>query len=90
MDLWPPTARPVVTIEVTNTDEWFIAIAAGRALGVSTSATPSNYTHPSLVYRPLADAPTVPVVLAWREEPGHPAIPDLLALARQVLADESD
>ncbi|MGX1909951.1 LysR family transcriptional regulator [Streptomyces phaeochromogenes] len=29
-DLWPPTARPVATIEVTNTDEWFIAIAAGR------------------------------------------------------------
>lgn len=88
--LWPPTARPVTTIEVTNTDEWFIAIAAGRALGVSTSATPSNYTHPSLVYRPLADAPTVPVVLAWREGPGHPAIPDLLALARQVLADGSN
>ncbi|MEV2231982.1 LysR substrate-binding domain-containing protein [Streptomyces phaeochromogenes] len=90
MDLWPPTARPVATIEVTNTDEWFIAIAAGRALGVSTSATPSNYTHPSLVYRPLADAPTVPVVLAWREGPGHPAVPDLVALARQVLADGSD
>ena len=54
-DLWPPTARPVATIEVTNTDEWFIAIAAGHALGASTSATPSNYTHPSLVYRPLAD-----------------------------------
>ncbi|MDQ0947110.1 hypothetical protein QFZ24_001033 [Streptomyces phaeochromogenes] len=55
MDLWPPTARPIATIEVAYTDEWFIAIAAGRALGASTSATPSNYTHPSLVYRPLAD-----------------------------------
>ncbi|MFI6274842.1 hypothetical protein [Streptomyces sp. NPDC050988] len=40
---------------MTNTGEWVIAIAAGRAVGVSTSATPSNYTHPSLVYRPLAD-----------------------------------
>ncbi|MFB7620447.1 LysR family transcriptional regulator [Kitasatospora sp. NPDC056181] len=86
-DLWPPTARPVATIEVANTDEWLIAIAAGRAVGVSTSATPGNHTHPSLVYRPLADAPAVPVVLAWREGPGHPAVPDLLALAHQVLAD---
>ncbi|WP_370420906.1 LysR family transcriptional regulator [Streptomyces sp. QH1-20] len=86
MDLWPPTARPVATIEVTNTDEWLMAIAAGRALGVSTSATPSNHAHPALVYRPLADAPTVPVVLAWREGPGHPAIPDLVALAHEVLA----
>ncbi|GHG64610.1 LysR family transcriptional regulator [Streptomyces griseocarneus] len=85
-DLWPPTARPAATIEVTNTDEWLIAIAAGRAMGVTTSATPSNHTHPSLVYRPLADAPAVPVVLAWRDGLGHPAIPDLVALAHQILA----
>ncbi|MEU1377735.1 LysR family transcriptional regulator [Streptomyces triculaminicus] len=86
MDLWPPAARPVATIEVTNTDEWLMAIAAGRAVGVSTSATPSNHMHPSLVYRPLADAPTVPVVLAWREGPVHPALPDLVALAHRILA----
>ncbi|MCF3119052.1 LysR family transcriptional regulator [Streptomyces arenae] len=85
--LWPPTARPVGTIEVTNTDEWLMAIAAGRAVGISTAATPSNHAHPSLIYRPLADAPTVPVVLAWRPAFAHPALPDLLALARQVLAD---
>ncbi|GAA2800798.1 LysR family transcriptional regulator [Saccharopolyspora taberi] len=89
MDLWPPAARPSSTLEVTNTDEWLIAIAAGRAVGVSTSATPSNHAHPSLVYRPLTDAPPVPVVLAWREGPGHPAIPDLLSLAHQVLADDT-
>ncbi|MEV6953031.1 LysR substrate-binding domain-containing protein [Streptomyces sp. NPDC051183] len=84
-DLWPATDRPTATIEVTNTDEWLMAIAAGRAVGVTTSATPSNHIHPSLVYRPLADAPTVPVFLAWREGPGHPAIPHLVALAHEVL-----
>jgi DNA-binding transcriptional LysR family regulator len=87
LDLWPPAARPVRTIEVTNTDEWLIAIAAGRAIGVSTSATPSNHMHPSLVHRPLADAPPVPVVIAWREGAGHPAVPDLVSLAHQVVAD---
>ncbi|TGB14536.1 LysR family transcriptional regulator [Streptomyces sp. MZ04] len=85
-DLWPPDAGPAATIEVTNTDEWIIAIAAGRAVGISTSATPSNHAHPSLVYRPLADAPAVPVLLAWREGPGHPAVPDLLALTHEVIA----
>ncbi|MEU1801608.1 LysR substrate-binding domain-containing protein [Streptomyces sp. NPDC019937] len=85
MDLWPPTARPAATIEVANTDEWLIAIAAGRAVGISTSATPSHHALPSLVFRPLADAPAVPVVLAWREGVGHPAIPDLVALAHQVV-----
>ncbi|WP_327351269.1 LysR family transcriptional regulator [Streptomyces sp. NBC_01304] len=84
--LWPPTARPTSTIEVTNTDEWLMAIAAGRAVGVTTSATASNHAHPSLVYRPLADAPTVPVVLAWRDGLGHPAIADLVALAHEVIA----
>lgn len=86
MGLWPPAARPVATIEVTNTDEWLIAIAAGRAVGISTSATPSHHTHPSLVYRPLVDAPAIPVVLAWRAGQGHPAIPNLVALAHQVIA----
>lgn len=86
MDLWPAAARPAATLEVTNTDEWLMAIAAGRAVGVSTTATPGNHTHPSLVFRPLVDAPPVPVVLAWREGPGHPAVPDLLALAHTVLA----
>ncbi|MEV0320254.1 hypothetical protein ACIBKX_25240 [Streptomyces sp. NPDC050658] len=55
-------------------------------MGVSTSATPSNHVHPSLVHRPLADAPAVPVLCAWREGPGHSAAADLLALAREVLA----
>lgn len=86
-DLWPPTARPASTVEVTNTDEWLVAIAAGRAMGVSTTATPRNHTHPSLVYRPLVDAPAVPVVLAWREGPGHPAVPDLVTMAREVVGD---
>ncbi|GAA2627835.1 LysR family transcriptional regulator [Streptomyces axinellae] len=85
LDLWPPTSRPIGSIEVTNTDEWLIAIAAGRAVGISTTATPNNHAHPSLVYRPLADAPPVPVLLAWREGPAHPALPDLVALAHEVV-----
>lgn len=88
MDLWPPAARPAATIEVTNTDEWLIAIAARHAVGISTTATPGNHTHPSRVYRPLTNTRTVPVVLAWREGLGHPAIPDLVALAHEILATE--
>ncbi|MFI9155237.1 LysR family transcriptional regulator [Streptomyces sp. NPDC053367] len=86
LDLWPAGRRPAASVEVTNTDEWTIAIAAGRAVGVSTSATPGNHAHPALAYRPLADAPPVPVLLARRSGPGHPAVPDLLALMREVVA----
>lgn len=87
LDLWPADARPVAAVEVTNTDEWLTAIAAGRAVGVSTSATPGMHTHPAIAYRPLTDAPGVPLVLVWRGgTPGHPAIPDLVALVREVVA----
>ncbi|MEU6446884.1 LysR family transcriptional regulator [Streptomyces sp. NPDC046979] len=88
LDLWPPQARPTATIEVTNTDEWLTAIAAGRAVGVSTSATPRLHLHPAIAYRPLTDAPPVPLVLAWRRgTPAHPAIPELVRLAREVVSE---
>ncbi|MEV6109343.1 LysR family transcriptional regulator [Streptomyces sp. NPDC051940] len=85
-DLWPPDARPTTMVEVSNTDEWLTAIAAGRAVGVTTTATPANHSHPTIVYRPLSDAPPVPVHLAWRAGPGHPALPALRALAHEVVA----
>ncbi|MEU6236936.1 LysR family transcriptional regulator [Kitasatospora sp. NPDC047058] len=88
LELWPPTARPRTTIEVTNTDEWLTAIAVGRAVGISTSATPRLHTHPMIAYRPLTDAPPVPLVLAWhRGTPAHPAIPALIRLTRELLAE---
>ncbi|MBV6699842.1 LysR family transcriptional regulator [Kitasatospora aureofaciens] len=87
LDLWSTTARPATTIEVTNTDEWLTSIAVGRAVGISTSATPRLHTHPAIVYRPLADAPPVPLFLAWhRGTPTHPAIPALVRLTRDLLA----
>ncbi len=88
LDLWPATARPTETIEVANTDEWLTVIAAGRAVGVTTSATPRLHGHPRLAYRPLTDAPPVPLFLAWHSGiPTHPAIPDLARLVRQMLAE---
>lgn len=87
-DLWPPEARPRATVSVTNTDDWLAAIAADRAVGVTTTATPRTNPHPSVVYVPLSDAPPVPVLLAWRDTPGHhPAIPTLLGLAHEVTHD---
>ncbi|KIZ13599.1 LysR family transcriptional regulator [Streptomyces natalensis] len=85
LDLWPPGARPAATLPIGNTDDWIATITAGRAVGVTTSATPGMHPHPALAYVPLTDAPPVPVLLAWREGPGHPRIPELVRLAREVL-----
>jgi DNA-binding transcriptional LysR family regulator len=86
LQLWPAGAAPTRTVLVANTDDWIAAIAGGRAVGVSTSATAAMYAYPAVAYVPLTDAPDVTVFLAWREPPGHPAIGDFIALAHDVVA----
>lgn len=86
LDLWPVRTRPTRTLEVANTDDWLAAIAAGRAVGLTTSATPSVHTYPGVTFLPVTDAPPIRVVLAWRRDRPHPAVPSLLGLARDVVA----
>ncbi|WP_432188018.1 LysR family transcriptional regulator [Streptomyces sp. Tue6028] len=84
LDLWPAAVRPSRVLEVGNTDDWLAAIAAGQAVGVTTAATATLHAYPGVVYRPLTDAPDVPVLLAWAEPPTHPAVTELADLAREV------
>ncbi|MFB4422741.1 LysR family transcriptional regulator [Streptomyces sp. QL37] len=88
--LWPPDARPAATVTVANTDDWFTAIAAGRGVGVSGTSTARMHAYAGVVYVPLDDAPPLPVLLARRDGPGHPALPRLAALAREIVAREQD
>jgi hypothetical protein len=69
---------------VANTDDWLSAIAAGRAVGVTT-VTAEMYPMPAVVYVPVPDATDVTVRLAWRDPPGHPSIAGFIELARGVM-----
>lgn len=84
LDLWPPDDAPADAVEVANTDDWLAAIAAGRAVGVTTTATAVMYPNPAVAYIPLIDAPAVTVYLAWKQPPSHPAVSDLITLAREL------
>ena len=84
-DLWPTSIRPEATIEVASTDEWLAAIAAGKAVGVTATATASMHPYPGIAYRPLAGAADLAVSLAWTHPPTHPAIAKLVTLAREVI-----
>lgn len=86
--LWPPHARPAATLTVANTDDWLTAIAAGRGSGVSVVSTADMHPHAGVAYRPLVDAPTVPLLLARRDAPGHPALPKLAAMARAIIGED--
>ncbi|MFI5632933.1 LysR family transcriptional regulator [Streptomyces sp. NPDC051664] len=88
VDLWPPHARPAATLTVANTDDWLTAIAAGRGSGVSVASTADMHPHAGVAYRPLVDAPTVPLLLARRDAPGHPALPNLAAMAREIIGED--
>jgi DNA-binding transcriptional LysR family regulator len=85
LGLWPPDDAPNDTIEVANTDDWIAAIAAGHAVGVTTTATAATYPNPAVAYMPLIGVPAVTVRLAWKQPPNHPAVADFIALARRLI-----
>jgi DNA-binding transcriptional LysR family regulator len=84
LDLWPVETRPARTIETPDTDEWLVTIASGRAVGVSGASTAEVHAFPGVRYVPLADAPDLPVVLAWPDPPTHPAALEFVDVAAEV------
>lgn len=85
--LWPAAARPSISW-VGSTAEWLVAIASGRAVGVTAAATAVLHRFPGVAYVPIADAPPLPVHLVWPDPPTHPAVPELVALVQRVTEAE--
>jgi len=44
-----------------------------RCLGITPESTVTQYPRPGVVYRPLRDAPPVPVRVVWWRDDAHPA-----------------
>ncbi len=65
LELWPPESRPARTVEIHSVDDWLTLISSGKARGVTAEATAHQYRRRGLVYRPVRDAPPVPVHVAW-------------------------
>jgi len=68
LSLWPTDARPAATLDIGDIDDWLIAIASGRAVGMTSEATAHQYRRPGVLYRPVRDAPPIDVYLAWIAE----------------------
>ncbi|GAB2833150.1 LysR family transcriptional regulator [Actinocorallia aurea] len=83
LDLWPEESRPRVEY-ITDIDDWLAAIATGRRVGVTPQSTAVQYRREGIVYRPLRDAPPVPVHLIWRRHDPHPAAHAAVALATEL------
>jgi DNA-binding transcriptional LysR family regulator len=82
LGLWPDGARPVVTVDARNVDDWLAVIGSGQALGVTPASTAHQHPLPGVAYVPLVDAPPVVVWLAWRRDRPHPWQRAFVQLAR--------
>lgn len=86
---WPPRRRPRVGTEVTNTDDWLFAVAAGRGFGLTPASTAQLHQHPDVVYLSVADAPPVPLWVAWPTRSRHPWRAEVVDLCHEVVAKAS-
>jgi DNA-binding transcriptional LysR family regulator len=81
--LWPAEASPA--IEYTDDiDDWLTVIATGRCVGLTPESTVTQYPRPGVLYRPLRDAPPVPVRLAWWRDDPHPATAAVAGLLSEL------
>jgi hypothetical protein len=65
LDLWPEGGRPEHTVPINDVDDWLTLISSGKARGITAESTAHQYRRRGLVYRPVRDAPPVPVYVAW-------------------------
>lgn len=65
LELWPEEIRPAKTVEIHSVDDWLTVIGSGKARGVTAESTAHQYRRSGVVYRPVRDAPLVPVHAAW-------------------------
>lgn len=65
LDLWPQGQQPAHTVVTDDVDDWLTVIGSGKARGITAESTAHQYRRRGLVYRPVRDAPPVPVYAAW-------------------------
>ena len=81
LDLWQPGPPPATVRHTHGVDEWLTLIAAGQAVGITSEATANQNPRPGVAYRPLRDAPPIPVWLAWWLDDPPQHLNDLVQLA---------
>ncbi|HET7901029.1 MAG TPA: LysR family transcriptional regulator [Candidatus Nanopelagicales bacterium] len=83
-ELWRAGSGPGGTVTTHDVDEWLTVIEAGRAFGITTEATMHQHPRPGVVFRPVKDAPPVPVTITWRADVPPRAVSDLVDLVLEA------
>lgn len=79
-DLWRAGAGPGEMRQIHGIDEWLTVIEVGRAVGITAEATRHQHPRPGVVFRPVQDAPPLPVHIVWRADDPPRDVQDLVDL----------
>lgn len=86
-DLWGPDAQPASARPVQGVDDWLTLIGAGKAIGMSSEATATQYPRPGIACKAVPDAPAISVFLAvWKDDPSV-LLADFARLACHAFSD---
>jgi DNA-binding transcriptional LysR family regulator len=85
-ELWPPGSPPPSTRPIHGIEEWLTLIAGGGAVGITSEATARQHLRPGVAYRPLRDAPPMPVTIAWWADNPPPLAQAFVALVCATIA----
>ena len=85
-ELWVTPTAPAATRTVHGVEDWLTVIAAGQAVGISAEATAVQHPRPGVAYRPVRDAPPLPVWLAWWADSPPPNLDAFLNLLCELYA----
>lgn len=86
-ELWRAGGTPAEVRETSGIDEWLTVIEAGLAVGITSEATVHQHPRPGVVFRPVRDAPPVPVSIAWRRDDPPHDVGDLVDLVLAAYAE---
>lgn len=81
LGLWPADGQPAV-VPTQDVDDWLTVIGSGAARGMTAGSTAHQYRRRGVVYRPVRDAPPVPVYAAWMRKDPPPAREQMVELLR--------
>lgn len=86
-ELWDGGPAPERFIESRDMEDWLNQLVAGIGVGSTSEATAVQHGRGGVTFRPIADAPRIPVRIAWwRSDPPN-AIAALLETVTRLYAE---
>ncbi|MBO1901282.1 LysR family transcriptional regulator [Leucobacter weissii] len=82
--LWHGEHAPARFVDSSDVEEWLTAIAAGLGVGTTSEATAVHHPRPGVVFRPIVDAPRIPVRIAWWRDDPPGAVGELIAFVARL------